>query len=130
MLKVLFSPSEGKNSGGEESPKELLGSNEAREEILNEYNKIATSGDEEAIKSLFGFKKMSDCEAYANNVFNSPLMSAIERYQGVAYDYLDISTLDAEQVEYLKKNTIIFSNLYGPILGGDKIGRASCRERV
>ncbi|NOR58347.1 MAG: peroxide stress protein YaaA [Sulfurimonas sp.] len=128
MLKVLFSPSEGKNSGGEETPKELLGSNEARQEILNEYNKIATSGDEEAIKSLFGFKKMSDCEAYVNDVFNSPLMSAIERYQGVAYDYLDMSTLDATQIEYLKKNTIIFSNLYGPILGGDRIANYKVKQ--
>ena len=128
MLKVLFSPSEGKNSGGEESPKEILGSNDAREEILNEYNKIATSGDEEAIKNLFGFKKISDCDAYVNDVFNSPLMSAIERYQGVAYDYLDIATLDAQQVEYLKKNTIIFSNLYGPILGGDAIANYKVKQ--
>jgi len=84
MIKILFSPSEGKNSGGKEIPKELLGSNNARIDILSEYNKIVTSGDEEAIKNLFGFKKMSDCEAYINDVFNSPLMSAIERYQGVA----------------------------------------------
>lgn len=128
MLKVLFSPSEGKNSGGEELQKELLGSNEARQEILNEYNNIVTSDDEEAIKSLFGFKKMSDCEAYVNDIFDSPLMSAIERYQGVAYDYLDINTLDAKQVEYLKNNTIIFSNLYGPILGGDTIANYKVKQ--
>ncbi|PHQ65649.1 MAG: hypothetical protein COB99_02790 [Sulfurimonas sp.] len=128
MLKILFSPSEGKNSGGEESPKELLGSNKARQEILNEYNAIIKSGDEDAIKSLFGFKKKNDCEVYINDVFNSPLMSAIERYQGVAYDYLDMSTLDATQVEYLKKNTIIFSNLYGPILGGDAIANYKVKQ--
>lgn len=128
MLKVLFSPSEGKNSGGEETHKELLGSNKARKEILNEYNKIIVGGNEEDIKSLFGFKKMSDCEAYVNDVFDSPLMSAIERYQGVAYDYLDMSTLDATQIEYLKKNTIIFSNLYGPILGGDAIANYKVKQ--
>ncbi|EDZ61683.1 protein containing DUF328 domain [Sulfurimonas gotlandica GD1] len=128
MLKILFSPSEGKNSGGEETPKELLGSNDARKDILNEYNSIVMSSDEEAIKNLFGFKKMSDCEAYVNDLFNSPLMSAIERYQGVAYDYLDINTLDAQQVEYLKKNTIIFSNLYGPILGGDAIANYKVKQ--
>lgn len=128
MLKILFSPSEGKNSGGKESPKELLGSNEARKDILNEYNNIVMRGDEEAIKNLFGFKKMSDCEAYANDVFNSALMPAIERYQGVAYDYLDIKTLDAKQVDYLMKNTIIFSNLYGPILGGDTIANYKVKQ--
>ena len=128
MLKILFSPSEGKNYGGKELPKELLGSNEARKEVFSEYNKIIKSGDEEVIKNLFGFKKMSDCKAYINDIFDTPLMSAIERYQGVAYDYLDINTLDAKQIEYLKKNTIIFSNLYGPILGGDAIANYKVKQ--
>ena len=128
MIKILFSPSEGKNSGGKEIPKELLGSNDARVDILSEYNKIVTSGDEEAIKNLFGFKKMSDCEAYINDVFNSPLMSAIERYQGVAYDYLNLASLDADALAYLKNNTIIFSNLYGPILGGDPIANYKVKQ--
>ena len=57
MLKILFSPSEGKNSGGDKTKKELLGSNDAREDILNEYNKIVTSRDESKIQELFGFKK-------------------------------------------------------------------------
>jgi len=128
MLKILFSPSEGKNSGGEEDAKELLGSDKAREEILNEYNTLVMGGNEEAIKSLFGFKKMSDCEAYINNLFNSPLMSAIQRYKGVAYDYLDINSLDADATTYLKSNTIIFSNLYGPILGGDTIANYKVKQ--
>jgi len=128
MLKVLFSPSEGKNSGGEKAKEELLGSNKARVEILNQYNKIVKSGDEEAIKNLFGFKKMSDCEPYINDVFDSELMPAIQRYQGVAYDYLDLNTLDAKELEYLKKNTIIFSNLYGPILGGDTIANYKVKQ--
>nr|WP_321267597.1 YaaA family protein [uncultured Sulfurimonas sp.] len=128
MLKVLFSPSEGKNSGGKELHKELLGSDKAREDILNEYNNIIKSADEEAIKNLFGFKKMSDCKAYINDIFDSSLMSAIERYQGVAYDYLDLNSLDAKQVEYLKQNTIIFSNLYGPILAGDAIANYKVKQ--
>ena len=121
MLKILFSPSEGKNSGGNEQKKELLGSNEARAEILNEYNNILKSDDEEKIKNLFGFKKFSDCKTYTNDIFNSPLMCAIERYKGVAYDYLEYNTLDSNAQEYLKNNTIIFSNLFGAILGGDTI---------
>ena len=128
MLKILFSPSEGKNSNGDESAKELLGSTDARQNILNEYNKIVTSNDEESIKHLFGFKKFSDCEPYINDIFNSPLMSAIERYKGVAYDYLDISSLDVDAMTYLKKNTIIFSNLYGPILGGDTIANYKVKQ--
>ncbi len=121
MLKILFSPSEGKNSGGVEEEKGLLGSNEARQKILNEYNNIIKSNDEEKIKKLFGFKKFSDCTPYINDIFDSPLMCAIERYKGVAYDYLEYNTLDSNAQEYLKNNTIIFSNLFGAILGGDTI---------
>ena len=121
MLKILFSPAEGKKSGGSEEKRELLGSNDARAEILNEYNDLINDSDEEIIKSLFGFKKFSDCEPYINDVFDSPLMTAIERYRGVAYDYLEFDSLHVETKEYIKKNTIIFSNLYGPILGGDTI---------
>ncbi len=128
MLKILFSPSEGKHSGGTEIKKELLGSDKAREDILNEYNKIALSGDEESIKKLFGFKKFSECEPYVNDVYNSSLMSAIERYKGVAYDYLDYNSLDKKAHEYLKTNTIIFSNLYGPILGGDTIANYKVKQ--
>ncbi len=128
MLTILFSPSEGKNGGGDESQKELLGSNDARESILNEYNDIVKRGDEEEIKALFGIKKFSDCQPYIVDIFNSPLMSAIERYQGVAYDYLQYSSLEADAQEYLKNNTVIFSNLYGPIRGGDAIANYKVKQ--
>ncbi len=121
MLKILFSPSENKKNGGIETKKELFGSNEARKDILSEYNNILKNRDEESIKELFGFKKFSDCLPYINDVFDSPLMCAIERYDGVAYDYLDFNSLDERAKEYTKTNTIIFSNLYGPLLSGDTI---------
>jgi len=128
MLKILFSPAEGKKSGGCENKKELLGSNNARDKILNTYNDIVKSNDEEKIKALFGFKKFSDCEPYIVDIFNSPLMSAIERYNGVAYDYLDFNSLHVEAQEYLKENTIIFSNLYGAILAGDTIANYKVKQ--
>ena len=128
MLKVLFSPSEGKNSGGNAASKELLGSNSARSDILNEYNSIVARADENEITQLFGIKKFSDCQPYMQDIFSSPLMSAIERYQGVAYDYLEYSTLDEKAQEYLKQNTIIFSNLYGPLLGGDTIANYKVKQ--
>ena len=121
MLKILFSPSEGKNIGGNEEKRELLGSNGARLEILNQYNNIVKSGNEEDICKLFGFKKFSDAKPYVVDIFNSPLMCAIQRYQGVAYDYLEFNSLDEDAQSYLKNHTIIFSNLYGAILGGDTI---------
>ena len=128
MLKILFSPSEGKNPGGDLSAKELLGSNSARSDILNEYNDIITRADEDEITQLFGIKKFSDCQPYMQDIFSSPLMSAIERYQGVAYDYLEYFTLDGKAQKYLKENTIIFSNLYGPLLGGDTIANYKVKQ--
>ncbi len=121
MLKILFSPSEGKRSGGTENKRELLCSYKAREEILNEYMHVIEGKNEKEISELFGLKKFSDCEPYICDIFSSPLMLAIERYQGVAYDYLGYASLHDEAKEYLKQNTVIFSNLYGAILGGDSI---------
>ena len=128
MLKILFSPSEGKNSGGHESKKELFGALNARKDILDEYNKVVLSKDEEIIKKLFGFKKFSECLPYINDIYSSALRPAIERYQGVAYDYINYSSLEDTAKEYLKQNTIIFSNLYGPILGGDTIANYKVKQ--
>ena len=128
MLKILFSPSEGKNSGGNEDKRKLLGADNARDEILNAYNDIALSNNEEQIKSLFGIKKFSDCLPYVNDIHDSSLMCAIARYQGVAFEYLKYASLLSDQQEYLKENTIIFSNLYGPILGGDTIANYKVKQ--
>jgi len=128
MLKILFSPSEGKNCGGQEEAEELFGALDARKEILDAYNAIVLDGDEEKIKQLFGFKKFSECQPYINDIYNSPLMCAIERYQGVAYDYLKYNELNPKAQEYLKNNTIIFSNLYGPIRGGDTIANYKVKQ--
>ena len=128
MLKILFSPSEGKNNGGNEKSNELFGAVDARKEILNSYNSIVLSDNEEKIKQLFGFKKFSECEPYINDIFHSPLMCAIERYQGVAYDYLKYASLRSDTQTFLKDNTLIFSNLYGPILGGDAIANYKVKQ--
>jgi len=121
MLKILFSPSEGKNIGGNYKFEELLCTQKARIEILTQYNNIVNSKNEEKIKKLFGFKKFDDCKPYISDIFSSSLIPAIQRYNGVAYEYLDFNSLDINAQEYLKKNTIIFSNLFGPILGKDTI---------
>jgi len=128
MFKILFSPSEGKNSGGNETKQDLLGATDARDDILNAYNEIVLSKAEEKIKDLFGIKKFSDCEPYINDIHSCDLMAAIERYQGVAYDYLEFTKLDQDAQEYLKEHTIIFSNLYGPVLGGDPIANYKVKQ--
>ncbi|MDD2652103.1 MAG: YaaA family protein [Sulfurimonas sp.] len=128
MLKILFSPAENKKSGGNEEKKELFGAYGSRDIILNEYNSIVQSGDMQKIKELFGLKKESDCTPYIADIFHTPLMHAIERYDGVAYDYLNFNSLHKDAKEYLKSNTIIFSNLYGPLLGGDTIANYKVKQ--
>ena len=121
MLFILFSPSEGKNFGGNDAPMELLGGQDSREEILQAYNDIVLSEDKEAIMKLFGFKKFEECEPYIADVFTSPTLKAIERYSGVAYDYLKYAELEKETQSYVDEHTIIFSNLFGPIKADDRI---------
>ena len=128
MLKILFSPSEGKKSGGTEEANEILGALSARDEILKAYNDIVNSKNEEDIKKLFGYKKFTECKSYIVDIFNSPLMCAVERYRGVAYDYLKFDTLDDDAKKYIKKNTIIFSNLYGAIYAGDAIANYKVKQ--
>jgi cytoplasmic iron level regulating protein YaaA (DUF328/UPF0246 family) len=122
MLKILFSPSEGKNQGGNfPSLNSLLFDIDKRKDILDNYNKVVLSDDLIALKKMFGIKKESEFDRFCKNIYEMPTCKAINRYKGVAYEYLDIKTLDKSSTDYLEKNCIIFSNLYGPILGGDLI---------
>ena len=99
MLKILFSPSEGKNSGGDSEQKELFGALNARDEILNEYKKIVLNEDTRFAQDLFGIKKFSECQNYIDALNNPKFMPALERYSGVAYEYLKFSTLSKEEQE-------------------------------
>ena len=121
MLCTLFSPSEGKKTGGNSIKNELFGSDKAREDILKQYNLIVQKQDEKELQKLFGIKNPKEYETYLKGLDNTELMCAIERYNGVAYEYLSFDSLDEKAQHYLKQNVIIFSNLYGPILGSDTI---------
>jgi len=129
MLYTLFSPSEGKNQGGL-PPKErdILFGCLPRTEILKTYNHIVNSENSDAIKALFGIKKESDIAPYIEDLFTAPLMPAIERYNGVAFGYLDYPSLSLEAQHYLQKQVIIFSNLYGSVLGGDLIANYKVKQ--
>jgi cytoplasmic iron level regulating protein YaaA (DUF328/UPF0246 family) len=128
MLTILFSPSEGKHRGGADNKSELLFGMQLRQDILNAYNSIAVDGDIASQKKMFGLKKPEEFERFASDIKNSLTCKAIERYDGVAYDYLDITTLDANAKAYLEDRLIIFSNLYGPIRGGDLIGEYKVKQ--
>jgi len=123
-MKILFSPAESKRSGGVSGKldsesflfPELF---EFRKEALDKYQSYIISTIDEQLSEMFGIKDYRKFEKYKIDIFTQPLMKAIERYDGVAFDYLKYSSLDNESAQYIDCNTVIFSNLFGPILAGD-----------
>ncbi len=126
-MKILFAPSEAKQNGGEHKAfsqdalccQDLF---ENRLEVVQRYEEFKKSASIEALSKLFGLKKAEEIEHYkALNLFEAPTMKAIMRYSGVAFEYLDYSSLKQEDQSFLDENVIIFSNLFGPILARDTI---------
>lgn len=123
-MKILFSPAETKKSGGVSgiiSNKcfllpELF---EFRKEVLDRYQGYVSSATDEELSKFFGIKDYAKFEKYKADIYNQPLMKVIERYNGVAFDYLEYSSLDDAEKQYIDQNTVIFSNLFGPILAGN-----------
>jgi cytoplasmic iron level regulating protein YaaA (DUF328/UPF0246 family) len=123
-MKILFSPAEAKKSGGQQSPMhqnsflfpELY---DQRLEVLHLYNDYIKSASDEALSKIFGIKDSNKCKMYQRNLFEQPLMKVIERYDGVAFDYLGYEKLSTTEQAYIDDNVIIFSNLFGPMKAGD-----------
>lgn len=123
---ILFAPSEGKRIGGDAaslSAKSLLFPHlyEKRLEVISAYEKVVREGSYAVLSDLFGLKDETEFKRYKTSFASLPTMKAIERYDGVAYEYLSYATLAASQQTYLDRNIILFSNLLGPISAGDCI---------
>ncbi len=125
-MKILFSPSEAKTSGGRDQSfdqnsfifPELYNK---RKEIVDKYNSMIKSENDEKLSKLFGIKNPQKFKQYKKNIYSQPTMKTIERYSGIAFEYLDYQTLTNSQKSYIDQNTMIFSNLFGPILAGDQL---------
>lgn len=121
---ILFSPSEGKRHGGELPPlnsssfifPELYSK---RCEMMEAYQNVVQNGDLQTLQTLFGIKDPKVFEHYTTPLQSALTLKAIERYDGVAYGYLAYSTLSSEAQRYIDSQVIIFSNLFGAVLGGD-----------
>ena len=59
--------------------------------------------------------------AHKKDIIHELTMKAIQRYTGVAFDYLGYEKLDSETQEYIDSHVILFSNLFGPIRASDLI---------
>jgi cytoplasmic iron level regulating protein YaaA (DUF328/UPF0246 family) len=126
-LKILFSPSEAKTSTGDLSPidstsfifPELYAK---REYVLSTYINFLHNADKKTLEKLFGLKKEKEILSLQKiDLFKEPTLKAIKRYTGVAYEYLQYTTLTQKEQNFLDENLLIFSNLFGPLLAKDTI---------
>jgi len=124
-MKILLAPSETKKSGGDKrftiddlSFKPL---SRDRKILLHRYINILQKNDTSQLAKMFGLKKESDILYHNRDITNELTMKAIERYTGVAFDYLNYTYLSDKAKEYIDNNVIIFSNLFGPIKANDLI---------
>ncbi len=124
-MKILLAPSETKKSGGDASfnPNTLLF--EAllphRIKLLHTYINVLQRGDMSALSKMFGLKKKSDILTHKKDIIHELTMKAIQRYTGVAFDYLGYEKLDLDAQRYVDSHVILFSNLFGPIRASDLI---------
>lgn len=124
-MKILLAPSETKKSGGEFSfhPNTLLF--EAllphRTKLLHAYVNVLQKGDIPTLSKMFGLKKEADILSHKKDIIHELSMKAIERYTGVAFDYLAYEKLNEETQHYIDSHVILFSNLFGPIRASDLI---------
>jgi len=124
-MKILLAPSETKMSGGTEPFKldallfeSLL---PYRTKLLHMYINILQKGDLQILSKMFGLKKEADILKYKQDIIHEPAMKAIERYTGVAFDYLNYGELGNDAKRYIDENLLIFSNLFGVLSAKDLI---------
>lgn len=124
-MKILLAPSETKISGGTNSftPQTLLFDTLTphRIKLLHAYTNILQKGEFSVLSKMFGIKKEADILKYKKDIIHELTMKAIERYTGVAFDYLGYAKLDTSAQTYIDQNVILFSNLFGPIRASDLI---------
>jgi len=123
-MKILFSPSETKFKGGEN--KSITNNSfifpdlfQERMNVITLYQNFINSATNKQLEKLFGTKKQEVIDYYKGNLLDKEILKVIERYDGVAFDYLKYSTLKECEKSYIDKNVLIFSNLFGPLLAGD-----------
>ncbi len=124
-MKILLAPSETKKEGGEGefNINSLIFPQitPQRELLINKYLELINSGSINELKEIFGLKKEEEIKKFAKDITKEPVMKAIMRYTGVAFDYIDYNSLDRESQKYIDENVLIFSNLFGVLKADDKI---------
>ena len=131
-MKILLAPSETKKSGGTQNfdTGSLLFETltPQRTNLLHHYINILQRGDLQELSTMFGLKKESDILSHKKDIVHELTMKAVERYTGVAFDYLDYLHLNEKAQNYIDTHVILFSNLFGPIRASDMIPEYRLRQ--
>lgn len=110
-MKILFSPSEGKNI-----PTLSSEMSERNTKIYARYLGFIQSASESEIAKMMGYSKLSEVANSLSHITPNPKLSpAIELYSGVAYDALSYQELKEDEKQWIDEHTLIFSNLFGAI---------------
>ena len=124
-MKILLAPSETKTNGGCDAfdLNTLLFSELAttRKKLLHQYINLIQQKDLKTLSKMFGLKKESDVLYHSKDIIHEPTMKAIERYTGVAFDYLAYLKLENDAKLYIDNNVILCSNLFGFLRADDMI---------
>ena len=124
-MKILLAPSETKIHGGCENFslesllfKELT---PTRKILLHKYTNILQKNNFDELSTMFGLKKETDIIYHNKDIIHELTMKAIERYTGVAFDYLNYTELENHEKNYIDSNVILCSNLFGFLRANDMI---------
>jgi len=124
-MKILLAPSETKTKGGDNNfnLNNLLFSEltPIRKELLHKYMNILQKNNFSELSKMFGLKKEADIDYHNRDIIHELTMKAIERYKGVAFDYLNYKSLEEDSQRYLDENLILCSNLFGFLRADDLI---------
>ncbi|MCB4749716.1 MAG: YaaA family protein [Sulfurovum sp.] len=133
-MKILLAPSETKRYGGDISFKleNLLFPTlfPYRKKLLHTYMNILQKSDMKVLSTMFGLKKEIDIQSHIKDIIHEPAMKAIERYTGVAFDYLGYINLSDDAQHYIDNHVILCSNLFGFLRADDLIPEYRLKQGV
>lgn len=125
-MKILFSPSESKNTvdSGKALCKEGFLFEDLfalRMQALRHYENYVKNANTQELEELFGLKNEKERQKFTLDLLKAPTQRAIELYNGVSYEYLGFASLEKTSQKYILQNTLIFSNLFGVVRASDML---------
>ncbi len=122
---VLLPPSETKHPGGDGAPLDLAALTApeltpVRAELADAL--VRLSADVPAARAVLGLSPRQDDEIARNaRLRTSPTLPAVQRYTGVLYDALDVSSMTRAQRARADRRLAVGSALFGVVRAGDPI---------